>query len=103
MAEQPLIGESPRFLSVLDKVSRLAPIERPVLIIGERGTGKELIAQRLHYLSTRWDEPLITVNCSALSEGVVDSELFGHDAGAFTGAKGMHMGRFERAEGGSLF
>ncbi|MFA0086428.1 phage shock protein operon transcriptional activator [Vibrio sp. 10N.261.51.F12] len=100
---QNLIGESPSFLSVLDKVSKLAPIERPVLIIGERGTGKELIAQRLHYLSTRWDKPLISLNCSTLSDGLIDSELFGHESGAFTGAKGRHLGRFERAENGTLF
>ncbi|MDV7102971.1 phage shock protein operon transcriptional activator [Vibrio sp. TH_r3] len=103
MEKQTLIGESPLFLSVLDKVSRLAPIERSVLIIGERGTGKELIAQRLHYLSKRWDQPLITLNCSSLSEGLIDSELFGHEAGSFTGAKAKHQGRFERAEGGTLF
>ena len=101
--QQNLIGESPSFLSVLDKVSQLAPIERPVLIIGERGTGKELIAQRLHYLSRRWDQPLISLNCSTLSEGLIDSELFGHESGSFTGSKGRHQGRFERAEGGTLF
>lgn len=103
MKQQNLIGESPSFLSVLDKVSRLAPIERPVLVLGERGTGKELIAQRLHYLSRRWDQPLVSMNCSTLSEGLIDSELFGHEAGSFTGSKGKHQGRFERAEGGSLF
>lgn len=101
--QQNLIGESPSFLSVLDKVSQLAPIERPILIIGERGTGKELIAQRLHYLSKRWDQPLISLNCSTLSEGLIDSELFGHESGSFTGSKGRHQGRFERAEGGTLF
>ncbi len=101
--QQNLIGESPSFLSVLDKVSQLAPIERPILIIGERGTGKELIAQRLHYLSRRWDQPLISLNCSTLSEGLIDSELFGHESGSFTGSKGRHQGRFERAEGGTLF
>ncbi|WP_420892191.1 phage shock protein operon transcriptional activator [Photobacterium swingsii] len=74
-----------------------------MLILGERGTGKELIAQRIHYLSKRWDQPLVTLNCAALSEGVIDSELFGHEAGAFTGAKGRHQGRFERAEDGTLF
>lgn len=100
---QNLIGESPTFLAVLDKVSRLAPIDRPVLVIGERGTGKELIAQRLHYLSKRWDQPLVSLNCSTLSEGLIDSELFGHESGAFTGAKGRHQGRFERAENGTLF
>lgn len=103
MKQQTLIGESGNFLSVLDKVSRLAPIERSVLIIGERGTGKELIAQRLHYLSRRWEQPLVTLNCSTLSEGLIDSELFGHEAGAFTGSKGKHQGRFERAENGTLF
>ncbi|MGF1679886.1 phage shock protein operon transcriptional activator [Photobacterium minamisatsumaniensis] len=98
-----LIGESESFLTVLDHTSRLAPLNRPVLILGERGTGKELIAQRMHYLSRRWDQPLLSLNCAALSEGVIDSELFGHEAGAFTGAKGRHQGRFERAEGGTLF
>ncbi|WP_341664535.1 phage shock protein operon transcriptional activator [Vibrio sp.] len=101
--QQNLIGESPAFLEVLDKVSKLASIERPVLIIGERGTGKELIAQRLHYLSKRWDQPLISLNCATLSEGLIDSELFGHEQGAFTGSKGRHKGRFERAENGTLF
>ncbi|KHA60498.1 ATPase AAA [Vibrio variabilis] len=101
--QQNLIGESPAFLAVLDKVSKLAAIERPILIIGERGTGKELIAQRLHYLSKRWDQPLISLNCSTLSEGLIDSELFGHEQGAFTGSKGRHKGRFERAENGTLF
>jgi psp operon transcriptional activator len=99
----PLIGESPLFLALLDKVSRLAPIDRPVLIMGERGTGKELIAQRLHYLSKRWDQPLVTLNCATLSEGLIDSELFGHESGSFTGAKSKHVGRFERAENGTLF
>lgn len=103
MQQHTLIGESPAFLAVLDKVSRLAPIERPILIVGERGTGKELIAQRLHYLSKRWEHPLVTLNCSTLSEGLLDSELFGHESGAFTGAKQQHQGRFERAEGGTLF
>ncbi|MGL4829500.1 MAG: phage shock protein operon transcriptional activator [Vibrio sp.] len=101
--QQSLLGESPAFLAVLDKVSRLAPINRPVLVIGERGTGKELIAQRLHYLSKRWEQPLVSLNCSTLSEGLIDSELFGHESGSFTGAKGRHQGRFERAEGGTLF
>lgn len=87
--QQNLIGESPAFLSVLDKVSKLAAIDRPILIIGERGTGKELIAQRLHYLSKRWDQPLISLNCSALSEGLIDSELFGHEQGSFTAPKGV--------------
>ncbi|MDW6003830.1 phage shock protein operon transcriptional activator [Vibrio mangrovi] len=98
-----LIGESPHFLAVLEQVSHLAQINRPVLIMGERGTGKELIAQRIHYLSQRWEHPMISLNCAALSEGLIDSELFGHESGAFTGSKGRHQGRFERAEHGSLF
>lgn len=98
-----LIGQSDHFLSLLEKVSRLAPIARPVLILGERGTGKELIAKRLHFLSSRWNKPLITLNCAALSEQLIDSELFGHEAGSFSGAKARHKGRFERAEGGTLF
>jgi len=73
------------------------------LIIGERGTGKELIANRLHYLSGRWDGPFISLNCAALNENLLDTELFGHEAGAFTGAQRRHPGRFERADGGTLF
>ncbi|SQI24734.1 transcriptional regulator [Salmonella enterica subsp. arizonae] len=92
-----LLGEANRFLEVLEQVSRLAPLDKPVLIIGERGTGKELIANRLHYLSSRWQGPLISLNCAALNENLLDSELFGHEAGAFTGAQKRHPGRFERA------
>ncbi|MGB2079015.1 MAG: phage shock protein operon transcriptional activator [Vibrio sp.] len=101
--QSPYIGQSHAFLEVLDQTSRLANIMRPVLILGERGTGKEMIAQRLHYLSKRWQQPLVSLNCSALSEGLIDSELFGHESGAFTGAKQKHQGRFERAHQGSLF
>lgn len=98
-----LIGESPAFLDTLQAVSLAAQVERPLLIIGERGTGKELIGERVHFLSQRWDGPLVKINCAALSEDLLDSELFGHEAGAFTGAKGRRPGRFERAEGGTLF
>ncbi|MGI9450350.1 MAG: phage shock protein operon transcriptional activator [Geminicoccaceae bacterium] len=98
-----LIGEAPAFAAMLDHVSRVAPLERPVLVVGERGAGKELIAARLHFLSLRWDKPLITLNCAALSEDLLESELFGHEAGAFTGAAKRHLGRFERADGGTLF
>ncbi len=98
-----LIGESSSFLECLEKVSRAAPLERPVLIVGERGTGKELIAQRLHYLSSRWEQPLIKLNCAAINENLLESELFGHEAGSFTGAKGKHSGRFELADNGTLF
>ncbi|HVO01794.1 MAG TPA: phage shock protein operon transcriptional activator, partial [Candidatus Cybelea sp.] len=98
-----LLGSDPAFLTVLEQVSRLAPLDRPALVIGERGTGKELIAERLHYLSRRWDGPFVKVNCAALSESLLETELFGHEAGAFTGARLRHRGRFERADGGTLF
>lgn len=104
MSEQEtLLGESNNFLEVLEQVSRLAPLNKPVLVTGERGTGKELIASRLHYLSDRWQGPFISLNCAALNESLLDSELFGHEAGAFTGAQKRHLGRFERADGGTLF
>ena len=98
----PIIGEAPPFLEMLEHVSRAAPLSKPLLVIGERGTGKELIASRLHYLSERWEEPLIKLNCAALTEGILESELFGHEAGAFTGATRTHVGRFERSDGGTL-
>jgi psp operon transcriptional activator len=98
-----MLGGSPAFGAMLEQVSRLAPLDRPALIIGERGTGKELVAARLHYLSPRWEQPLVKLNCAALTESLLESELFGHEAGAFTGATRRHIGRFERADGGSLF
>lgn len=101
--EQQLIGESPGFLEVLEHVSRIAPLDRPVLVIGERGTGKELIAARIHYLSARWDKPFVKLNCAALTESLLESELFGHEAGSFTGANKRRAGRFELAHDGSLF
>ena len=103
MADLPhILGEDPAFLEVEAQVSRLAAIDRPCLVIGERGTGKELLATRLHYLSPRWDGPLVKVNCAALTESLLDTELFGHEVGAFTGAQRQHVGRFERADGGTL-
>ena len=103
MAVPPsILGEDPAFLEVEEQISRLAAIDRPCLVIGERGTGKELLATRLHYLSPRWDGPLVKVNCAALAESLLDTELFGHEAGAFTGAQRQHVGRFERAHGGTL-
>jgi len=98
-----LIGKSAAFQSALEKVSQLAPLNKPVLIIGERGTGKELMAQRLHFLSPNWDKVLIKLNCAAIPENLLESELFGHEAGAFTGASKRHIGRFEQAHGGTLF
>jgi psp operon transcriptional activator len=101
--EQPLIGESPIFLEVLEHVSRVAQLNRPVLVIGERGTGKELIAARIHFLSPRWDRPFVKLNCAALAESLLETELFGHEAGSFTGATRRRLGRFELANEGSLF
>ncbi|WP_036105501.1 phage shock protein operon transcriptional activator [Mangrovibacter sp. MFB070] len=98
-----LVGEANNFLEVLEHASRLAQLNKPVLVVGERGTGKELVAHRIHYLSPRWQGPFVSLNCSALNENLLDSELFGHEAGAFTGAQKRHPGRFERAEGGTLF
>ncbi|ENY6783064.1 MULTISPECIES: phage shock protein operon transcriptional activator [Providencia] len=100
---EPILGVSSNFLDVLEQASELAQLNKPVLVIGERGTGKELIADRLHYLSPRWQEAFISLNCSGLNENLLDSELFGHEAGSFTGAQKRHQGRFERADKGSLF
>ncbi len=101
--EQQLIGESPAFMAVMDQVSQVAKLNRPVLIIGERGTGKELVADRLHFLSPRWENAFIKLNCAAIAESLLESELFGHEAGAFTGASKRRQGRFELASDGSLF
>ncbi|MBB5520023.1 sigma 54-interacting transcriptional regulator [Amphiplicatus metriothermophilus] len=98
-----LIGQAPAFLDALAHASAAAGLDRPLLIVGERGAGKELLAARIHFLSPRWDGPFLKVNCAALSDELLDSELFGHEAGAFTGARARHLGRFERAEGGTLF
>ncbi len=97
------IGQSEAFLHFQEQLSRVARIDRPVLIIGERGTGKELAAARLHYLSQRWQGPLVTLNCAALAGSLLDAELFGHEAGAFTGATVRRKGRFENADTGTLF
>ncbi|WP_369027023.1 phage shock protein operon transcriptional activator [Qipengyuania sp. RANM35] len=101
--EGQFIGQSAEFFDAVERASRAAPMRRPVLVIGERGTGKELIAERLHRLSTRWDEPLVTLNCAALPETLIEAELFGHEAGAFTGATRQRAGRFEEADKGTLF
>ncbi len=101
-AVQQIIGEAPAFVEMLEHVSRAATLSKPVLVVGERGTGKELIASRLHFLSGRWEQRLVKVNCAALTESILESELFGHEAGAFTGAARAHTGHFERADGGTL-
>jgi psp operon transcriptional activator len=100
---QNFIGSSLAFLDAVERASRAAPLNRPVLVIGERGTGKELIAERLHHLSSRWAGPLVTMNCAALPENLIEAELFGHEAGSFTGAAKTRHGRFEEADGGTLF
>lgn len=84
-------------------ISQVAPLSRPVLVIGERGTGKELMAARLHYLSPRWNQPFVKLNCGALPESLLEAELFGHEAGSFTGAQKRRLGRFEMAHKGTLF
>jgi psp operon transcriptional activator len=98
-----VVGQSSAFLDALDLASRAAPLDRPVLVVGERGTGKELLAERLHRLSPRWDAPLVTLNCAALPETLIEAELFGYEQGAFTGATRARDGRFEEADGGTLF
>jgi psp operon transcriptional activator len=97
------LGQSEAFLAFQERLSRVARVDRPVLIIGERGTGKELAARRLHYLSARWEQPLAALNCAALAPTLIESELFGYEAGAFTGAVQRRAGRFEAADGGTLF
>lgn len=97
------LGQSEKFLEFQERLARVAPIDRPVLLIGERGTGKELAASRLHFLSTRWQGPLVALNCSALNPSLIESELFGYEKGAFTGAEQRRTGRFEAADGGTLF
>lgn len=105
MAREPerLLGESPSFLRILEEVSLIAPLNKPVLLVGERGTGKELIAARLHFLSDRWENEYVKMNCAAISDSLLETELFGHEAGSFTGASKTHHGRFERAHTGTLF
>ncbi len=101
--DNQFIGQSGAFLDSVERASRAAGLNRPVLVIGERGTGKELVAERLHRLSPRWSGPLVTLNCAALPETLIEAELFGHEAGAFTGATKARQGRFEEADGGTLF
>ncbi|UCF91821.1 MAG: sigma 54-interacting transcriptional regulator, partial [Desulfobacterales bacterium] len=97
------LGQSEIFLEFQERLSRVAPVNRPVLLQGERGTGKELAAARLHFLSGRWQGPLVALNCSALAPTLIESELFGYEKGAFTGAQQRRSGRFEAADGGTLF
>ncbi len=100
---EDLVGRSPALTAVLRKVEQVAPTDTSVLILGETGTGKELIARGIHRLSRRRERPLVTVNCGAIAPGLVESELFGHEKGAFTGAVSRKIGRFELADGGTIF
>ena len=100
---EEIVGSSPALLAVLQKIEHVAPTDSTVLIYGETGSGKELIARAIHDRSTRKNRPLVKVNCSAISAGLVESELFGHVKGAFTGAIDRRVGRFELADGGTIF
>ncbi len=103
MEKQIILGESTLLTQALEHLSLIAPLHKPVLIVGERGTGKELVAERLHFLSSRWQKPYLKINCAALSDSLLESTLFGHEAGAFTGAIKASKGYFERANEGTLF
>ena len=96
------LGQSETFLDFQESLSKIAPIDRPVLLIGERGTGKELAAMRMHYLPRRWQGPFAALNCAALAPSLIEPELFGYEKGAFTGAAERRPGRFEAADGGTL-
>ena len=98
-----IVGDSPQMRAVMAKIERVAPVPRPVLVLGPRGTGKELVARAIHMISPRASEPFITINCAAVAESLLESELFGHEEGAFTGATKQKEGKFELADGGTLF
>ena len=103
MITNETIGESESFLDMQSRIALLARVDRPVLILGERGTGKEMAAKRMHYMSQRWDKSLVTLNCASLPQSLIESELFGYEKGAFTGAYQTRKGRFEEADGGTFF
>ena len=98
-----IVGDSGAMRTVMTKIERVAPVPRPVLVLGPRGTGKELVARAIHTLSSRASEPYVTINCAAVAESLLESELFGHEEGAFTGATKQKEGKFELADGGTLF
>jgi DNA-binding NtrC family response regulator len=98
-----IVGESPQVRRLIAQIDQVARIPRPLLIVGERGTGKELVARAIHFASKRPVGSLVTINCAAIGESLLESELFGHEKGAFTGAEHARRGRFEQAEGGTLF
>ena len=98
-----ILGQAPNLREALERAAQVAPQETPVLLTGESGTGKELVAQAIHYASRRADGPCVAINCAALPDALIESELFGHERGAFTGADRQKPGRFELAAGGTLF
>lgn len=98
-----LLGRSPAMRQLKDRIRCVAPAQAPVLIIGETGSGKELVARQLHDLSQRSEGPFVAINCGALSQTLLESQLFGHERGSFTGARHRHRGVFERAHGGTVF
>jgi DNA-binding NtrC family response regulator len=98
-----IIGESPQIQTMIDRIQRVAPVPRPLLIIGERGTGKELVARAIHFSAGPATRPIVSVNCAAFNDALLESELFGHEKGAFTGADQPRQGKFELADGGTLF
>ena len=100
---EEIVGRSAGLRKALDHVSDVAPTESTVLLLGETGTGKERLADAIHAQSPRRDRPLVKVNCAAIPAGLLESELFGHEKGAFTGAVSQRLGRFEIADGGTLF
>lgn len=102
-ARYRMVGHSPPMQAVIQRIERLAGIPRPVLIVGERGVGKELVARALHDAGEPLDRPFVTVNCAAFTDTLLESELFGHERGAFTGADQARRGKFEQADGGTLF
>ncbi|HWE24521.1 MAG TPA: sigma-54 dependent transcriptional regulator [Myxococcales bacterium] len=102
-ADQQMVGCSPRFKSVMDRIARVAPTNSTVLIVGDTGTGKELVARAIHAQSDRASRPLVSVNCGAIQPSLIASELFGHEKGSFTGALQQRLGRFELADGGTIF
>jgi len=102
-ARLKIVGDSPQIRGLLDRVRRVAEVPRPVLIVGERGTGKELVARAIHFAAGPSNRPIVTVNCAAFNDALLESELFGHERGAFTGADAMQRGKFEQADGGTLF
>ena len=102
-AQSALVGESPQVRSLIQQIHRVGPVPRPLLIVGERGTGKELVARAIHLTVGLESRPIVTVNCAAFTDALLESELFGHERGAFTGAESTRIGKFEQAKDGTLF